>query len=185
MATISGTGLSFPGILGELGGVIGPNYIARWARDDGPVASSQQLSNNLGLEVIMPPVTNVNNKYLIIAEVHTDDTNSNTCGVGLDTWVGATPPGGGTEDTQWIDRQGRHNTYISGGYNTYFIQHHWIIDDPGQTYNSPSAVVGQTRKYRVYGNAHNNNINFMNNNVSNHIGWNGYLCVIELDQSLF
>lgn len=178
--TLTGTGLQFPDS-NILSGVIGTNYIARWANAD-QITSSNANDTNLNLEVVMPPVTNVNNKYLLMSEVHCNDNNSNSAGVGLSFWV---EQSNGNGNTQWVTQQGYHCQYLSGGYDTYFTQQHWIIDDPGNTHNSPAARVGDQRKYRVYGDANNNNIRFCTTDVGARVGWAGYLLVVEIDAGCF
>ena len=61
MATLKGTGLEFPNS-DLLSGVIGPNYVARWA-----TTSMGNNSDYLNLEVLMPGAASNNSKYLILS----------------------------------------------------------------------------------------------------------------------
>lgn len=183
MAILKGTGLEFPNS-DLLTGVIGPNYVARWAT--GSMGSNNEFLN---LEVQMPGSKSANSKYLIIAEANTDDTNQNSAGQGLRFWL-ETPNG-----SYWVNRQGAHEEYTDQGGDKYCLIHNMIIDDgvAGTTNNNSNGtncgaetqpiVAGQTRKYRVYGHVNNNNINWAPG-VGRTTGWKGYLCVIELDGSI-
>ena len=177
---MTASGLQFPDN-SILSGIIGTNYVARWATAT-QATSSNTNDTYCNLEVVMPPVTNTANKYLVMSEVHCDDTNNTTAGCGLSVWV---EQSNGNGNSQWVAQQGQHCEYESAGQDHYFTMQTWIIDDPGSTHNSPVARVGDQRKYRIYGDANNNNIKFNTTNVGNRIGWTGYLLVVELDAGLF
>ncbi len=176
MASISGTGLTFPDN-SVLSGIIGTNYIARWAVSS---QTSGSGSNDIycNLEVAMPAPRSNNSRYLLMTEVHCDDTNSDTAGVGLSFWVA------NNTSSYWVDQQGHHSEYFSGGADHYFTQQNVHIDD-GTTADSPNILTNSGRTYRVYGDANNSNIWFCTTHVGGRIGWTGYLLVVELDGGLF
>lgn len=176
MATLSGTGLQFPDS-SILSGVIGTNYIARWSTE---TQTSGSGSNDIycNLEVVMPAPRSNNSKYLVMSEIHTDDTNSATAGCGLNIWVE------NNVSSYWVDQQGNHCDYFSGGGDTYFCMQTIIIDD-GTTADSPAISTGSTRKYRMYGDANSGNIWFCTQHVGGRIGHTGWLLVVELDGGLF
>ena len=179
MASITGTNLLFPD--GKtLEGHPGVEYVARmtYATTQLTVTGSNQYLN---IEITMPPAKSSSSRYLLVAESKTDDTNSSTAGCGLSFWV-ETSGGGGPSNTYWVQRQGAHQTYFSYGADTYYVQNNWFIDT-GST--STAILAGQTRKYRLYGDANNGNIWFHTTNVGATLGWNGAMYVVELDGSLF
>lgn len=184
MASITGTGLQFPNN-DILSGVIGPNYVARWAKTS--------MGNNgdfLGLEVTMPPAKSADSRYLIITEANADDSNQSNHGCGLRIWV-QTQNG----NSYWVNRQGAHEEYQSGGDDKYVLVHNMIVDDgvnnDGNNNStnthigdeSPTIIANETRKYRVYGNSNNGNT-IWGQGVGRHTGWYGFLLVVELDGSI-
>lgn len=184
MATLTGTGLQFPNS-DLLTGVIGPNYVARWA-------TSSMGNNNdyLGLEVIMPAAKSANSRYLLIGEANCHTTNNSHTGAGLQFWV--EKPNG---QSFWVNRQGAHEEYNGGSGDPYYVLHNFIIDDgnSGTGNNNttgtntgagtPAIVAGETRKYRLYGRNNNSNVDW-GTGVGRQTGWRGYLCVVELDGSI-
>jgi len=176
MATMSGTGLTFPDS-SVLSGIIGTNYIAKWATATQVTHGSSQDAY-LNLEVVMPAPKTNNSKYLVMAEVHCDDTNSGGGGVGLSIWVD------NTASSYWVNQQGTHADYYSGGADHYWTIQSMIMDD-GNVAQSPAINTSQRRKYRLYGDNHNGNMYFCTTNVGGRIGWTGYLFVCELDGGLF
>jgi len=184
MATLKGTGLEFPNS-DLLTGVIGPNYVARWA-----TTSMGNNSDYLGLEVTMPAAKSANSKYLIIGEANCHTTNSGATGAGLRFWMELQ-----NGSSYWVNRQGAHEEYTSGNGDPYYVLHNTMIDDgDNSTGNNNTTgthtgsetqpiIAGQTRKYRMYGHANNGNVDW-GNGVGKQQGWRGYLCVIELDGSI-
>ena len=184
MATLTGTGLQFPNN-DLLTGVIGPNYVARWA-------TTSMGSNNdwLNLEVIMPAAKSANSRYLIIGEANAHTSPNGSTGCGLAFWLELQ-----NGNSYWVNRQGVHEEYGDGSYDPYYVVHNMIIDDGNNsTGNDDSTgthtgcdtrpvVAGETRKYRMYGRNNNNNVDW-GNGVGKQQGWRGYLCVIELDGSI-
>lgn len=184
MATLKGTGLEFPNS-DLLNGVIGPNYVARWA-------TTSMGSNNdyLGLQVNMPAAKSANSRYLIIGEANCHTAPNGSTGCGLRFWVQKQ-----NGNSYWVNRQGGHEEYGDGSYDPYYVVHNMIIDDGNNSTgnnnqtntntgdDTNSIVSGETRVYRMYGHSHNGNVDW-GNGVGRQTGWRGYLCVVELDGSI-
>ena len=184
MAILKGTGLEFPNS-DLLTGVIGPNYVARWA-----TATQTYNHDHLDLEVIMPGAKSNNSKYLIIAEASCHTSNNQSTGAGIRFWLELQ-----NGNSYWVNIQGAHEEYNDGSRDPYYVVHNMIIDDgdnSGGNNNTNGThtgcdtrpvVAGETRKYRMYGRNNNNNVDW-GNGVGRQTGWRGYLCVIELDGSI-
>ena len=184
MATLTSTGLQFPNN-DLLTGVIGPNYVARWA-------TTSMGSNNdyLNLEVIMPAAKSANSRYLLIGEANAHTSPNGSTGCGLAFWLELQ-----NGNSYWVNRQGVHEEYGDGSYDPYYVVHNMIIDDGNNSTGNDDTtgthtgcdtrpiVAGETRKYRMYGRCNNNNVDW-GNGVGKQQGWRGYLCVIELDGSI-
>ena len=179
MAVLSGTNLTTSS--GATINGAGRIVAVRFSYNSSQFSNSAQQANDwLNVEVTMPPTESDNSRYLVMAETNTDDSNSNTCGAAVETWVGVTPPGGGTENTYWVHRPGTHSHYLSGGDDKYFTLHDMHIDDGA---NTQTIQAGQTRRYRAYGQNHNGNI-YWNAGVGGQEGARTKLIVIEFDGSL-
>ena len=186
MATLKGTGLEFPNS-DLLSGVIGPNYVARWA-----VQSMGSNNDYLGLEVTMPGAKSANSKYLVIGEANGHYAGQTHCGCSLRFWL-ETP----THGSNWMNIMGSHEEYNESSNNgdPYYLIHNMVIDDGNSSNGNNNStntntgasttpvIAGETRKYRLYGHSHNSNIDW-GNGVGRQQGWRGYLCVIELDGSI-
>jgi len=180
MAILTADGVLFPDNT-EL--TAGFRIIAvRFAYDASAITSATQRSAQfLNCEVTMPPTDSNNSRYLVMGESNIDDTNENTCGADLELWVGVTPAGGGTETTYWVSRPGTHSHYWGGNTNDKYWQLKNFHIDDGATTTTISQ--GQTRRYRAYGNNHNNNVNF-GAGTNGDEGPRHKLIVIEFDGGL-
>lgn len=179
--TMTGTGLQLPSTLVQKAGAV---RAIRWTSTTsvGQVNNGWSADTYLNMEVTMPPAKDSNSKYLIFCRTGTDDSNGSTSGFGLSVWVDQL---GNGANTQWVRRQGYHADYWNVGEDKYFHTHHWVLDMPGETGNSPSVAAGHTRKYRVYGLANNSSIIANCNYVYLQEDASGLLVVMEIDGSLY
>ena len=159
--TIDGNSLNLPGG-GEIanGAEIRAIRLSHTTNNTGNVNMTNQSEYDMGCEITMPPAVGSDSIYLLWGQCVFDDTNQATNGFGLCFWV--------DQDGQqeWIHRAGDHSTYDNAGGDRYRHGVATELDLPnnpstggGNFGASPNVSAGKVRKYRLYANAHNSNLN--------------------------
>lgn len=172
--TLTQNGATFPDASQILGA--GAIVACRWSYNHTRnLGDSGSGGGHLGPELTMPPTKSNGSVYLVMAMGQWDDTNQNTAGSGLAPWVEHVG-----NNSWWIQKQGHHAKYYNTSRDKYMQNWIYVIDDG---VSSGAIVAGGTRKYRLYGQSHNGNLNWGAGSGSDN-GAKQKLIVMEFDESI-